>query len=107
MSVSGIGSRSEAHHSANTVAAVAEAAPGDDDPAAAAEEGEEDAEGADEARYRWCCVRDMDVTQSSPFAMRCATELGFLSVTTNRSVAVEAAMKTVRAAPAVAQVCAR
>ena len=47
----------------------------------------------EEPGIRWLCMRDLDVSENGMFAMRCATEMGFLSATRSRDVAVDKARK--------------
>jgi len=43
---------------------------------------------------RWLCVREVDVSKNGIFATRCATEMGFLSATLSREVALQKARQT-------------
>ena len=46
-----------------------------------------------EPGIKYCCVRDLEIGENGPFALRCATEMGFLSATLSRDVAVTKAMQ--------------
>ena len=56
--------------------------------------GSDTADLVEEPGIRYCCVRDLDVSPNSVFPIRSATEMGFLSVTRSRQVAIERARRS-------------
>ena len=50
----------------------------------------------EEPGIRYCCMRSegVDIAENSPLAVRCMTEMGFLSVTPSREIAFERARRT-------------
>jgi len=57
-------------------------------------EEDEEPEFVPEPGISYCCVRELDPSDNGVFANRCGTELGFMSVTRSREVAIEKAKKT-------------